>query len=105
MIYSRRLYGPAAAAGAASSILTVPAGHTYVLQTLSIVTASPPAGTFFTLAVNGSGAANRIFRRVVVNDTTALELELRFVLHAGDVLWQQGSTSITFSIHGYDLTD
>lgn len=104
-VYSTRLYGPALVTAAASSILTVPAGLTYVVQTLIAVVQTPSPGALLVLYVGGSGAANRVFRRPITADTTIIEVNLRLVLESGDVLWAGGSTAVTLSLHGYELSE
>lgn len=102
-VYSKRLYGPDALSAAFTSILTVPAGHTYIIQTLALVTFTPAVGTRVSLGINGTGAAQRIYRQAVTADTTRLELETRFVLEENDVLWALADPQVTLTLYGYDL--
>lgn len=102
-VYSERFVGPLTLAGGFTSIHTVPADETHILMTLSLVVGTPAAGASVTLLLNGTGTGNRLWRRLIVADTTLLETDLRLVLEAGDVLHSSGTSAAVLTLCGYRL--
>lgn len=102
-VYSRRLVGPVSLTGSLVVYLTVPADHTYVLQSFHIPVAGGVAGTSLILAINGTAAGNRVYRVPLTADTTIVLLEQRLVLEAGDQLYASANASVTLTVSGYDL--
>lgn len=106
--YSTRIYGPATPPTSAGTLWTVPAGRVYVVRTLCIVLVGITATPTVAFWINGSGASDRWFRRLLAGDQTYNEIG-RWVFGPGDSCLGIGTglgggQTLAVSMHGYDLS-
>jgi hypothetical protein len=98
-----RLQGPAAAAAATSTLITVPAGHIYTVKKIRIVNTDAVNAKTFQLFVNGSAVGNALTPPLTVDAGGFAESDETVVLAATDTLQiTTSATGLTTSVHGLD---
>jgi hypothetical protein len=106
MVLTYKVLGQGQLPAATAALVTVPAGHQYIIKQVRLV--NPTGGTDRTVAlyVNGSAAANQIFPTTNLVAGTLLDDVGTITLNAAETL--QGvaaaATEITYTIFGLDIT-
>ena len=90
----------------AGVLLTVPAGHQYIIKQIRLVNATGGTNRTVQLYVNGTAAANSIYPSTTLAAGTLLDDVGTITLNAAETL--QGvaaaATEITFTVCGLDIT-
>lgn len=102
-VRSTRFSGPGIVSTGTTDLFTVPTGHVYLVRHVTVVNQSTTVDGTLSLFLNGTGANDRLFRRLIPAGTD-LQLDPWWAFHAGDVLKATRVTSdMTVSTYGYDL--
>lgn len=98
-----RLAGPTAAASGASTVLTVPASHTYTIKRIKVVNTDTANAHTFQLFINGSAAANAITPVFTIDAGGFAECDDFDVLVATDTLHvTTDAAGLTITVTGLD---
>lgn len=106
-VYSQRLVPPTALTATPATLFTVPAGHTYIVMSITLMVSGGATPSIPQLRSNGAAFANAVYRASQAADTTVSLTELRWVFEAGDdlrgVVSLGAGAAVTVFGSGYDL--
>lgn len=103
-VYTRRIWGPAALANAATVMYTVPPATTTVVRNIALINNSTTATHTVRLGVGGTANGQRVMR-LICGPESSTYLETRIALHSGEQLYGYVDTvgSVTMTITAYVL--
>lgn len=107
-VFTSRLFGPVALVSTSNQLLcAVPAGHRYVIKSLTVVNNSSTIVTSVRAGLGSASTGPTRILRVDVPANTSLYVSTLLVLHEGEELYGTGeaTSSAVLTGCGWDLID